>query len=95
MSRTDNNGKIAAWTNVLNGQEVEYTYDSLNRLIQAQTAANPNVTQWGQAFVYDGFDNLLQKNVTAGSAPSLTVTVDSGNHLMRVSQPQLKVEAAG
>jgi RHS repeat-associated protein len=79
---TGNNGKIAAWTNVLTGQEVEYTYDSLNRLIQAQTAANPNVTQWGQSFVYDGFDNLLQKNVTAGSAPSLSVTVDSGNHLI-------------
>ena len=79
---TGNNGKIAAWENVLNGQEVEYTYDSLNRLIQAQTAANPNVTQWGQSFVYDGFDNLLQKNVTAGSAPSLSVTVDSGNHLI-------------
>jgi RHS repeat-associated protein len=78
---TGNNGKIAAWENVLNGQEVEYTYDSLNRLIQAQTAANPNVTQWGQSFVYDGFDNLLQKNVTAGSAPSLSVTVDSGNHV--------------
>jgi len=59
-----------------------YTYDSLNRLIQAETAANQNVTQWGQGFVYDGFGNLLQKNVTKGSAPTLQVTVDSGNHVI-------------
>ena len=37
-----------------------YSYDSLGRL----TAVAGN-----QAFVYDPFGNLLQENVTAGSAP--------------------------
>ncbi len=48
-----NNGKIASAVNYnLSGEQVVYTYDSLNGLIQAQTAANPSVTQWGQAYVY-------------------------------------------
>ncbi len=80
-----NNGQIVSRTNEISGEQVVYTYDALNRLIQAQTAANPNVTQWGQAFVYDGFGNLLQKNVTKGSAPTLTQTVDSGNHINGVT----------
>ena len=71
-----NNGKIASAVNYnLSGEQVVYTYDSLNRLIQAQTAANPSVTQWGQAYVYDGFGNLYQKNVTKGSAPSMSYSV--------------------
>ncbi len=72
-----NNGQIASRTNVISGEQVVYTYDALNRLIKAQTAANT----WGQGFVYDGFGNLLQKNVTAGSAQ----TVDSGNHINGVT----------
>ena len=76
-----NNGKIASAVNYnLSGEQVVYTYDSLNRLIQAQTAANPSVTQWGQAFVYDGFGNLYQKNVTAGSAPSMSYSVNEATN---------------
>ncbi len=35
---------------------------------------------WGTAYVYDGMGNLLQKNVTAGSAPSLARTVNLANN---------------
>ena len=35
---------------------------------------------WGNAYVYDGYGNLLQKNVTAGSAPGMTLTVNEGNN---------------
>ena len=31
--------------------------------MQAVTSDNPNITQWGQSFTYDGFGNLTQKNV--------------------------------
>ena len=52
-------------------EQVNYQYDALNRLMQAVTSDNPNVTQWGQSFTYDGFGNLTQKNVVKNHAPSL------------------------
>lgn len=52
--------------NTVTGEEITYQYDSLNRLVSAVTTDNPNVTQWGQQFVYDGFGNLQQKNVIKG-----------------------------
>ena len=75
-----NNGKMASATNGVSGEQVVYQYDTLNRLIQAQTASNPNVPQWGQGFVYDGFGNLYQKNVTKGSAPSMQYTVNAATN---------------
>ena len=47
-----NNGKIASATNNASGEQVVYQYDALNRLIEAHTLDNQNVTQWGQGFVY-------------------------------------------
>jgi RHS repeat-associated protein len=64
-------GRIASITNNFTGEQVVYTYDTLNRLIKALAG------QWGQGFVYDGFGNLLQKNVLAGSAPSISLNVDA------------------
>ena len=66
-----------------------YTYDTLNRLIQAQTVSNPNVPQWGQAFVYDGFGNLYQKNATPqGPAPTMNLNVDPAtNRLLHTGSP--------
>ena len=53
-SATQNNGKITSQTDLVSGEQVVYTYDALNRLASAQTTANPNVTQWGQSYNYDG-----------------------------------------
>ena len=70
------NGKIASQYNAISGETVQYVYDSLNRLGSA-TGSN-----WGNGYVYDGFGNLLQKNVTKGSAPTLTQTVNAAtNHI--------------
>ncbi len=66
-SATQNNGKVASATDATLGETVNYTYDLLNRLAAAKATDNA----WGDAYVYDGYGNLLQKNVTAGSAPSL------------------------
>ncbi len=66
-----------------------YAYDSLGRL---STAGSSGVL-WGQSFVYDPFGNLLQQNVTSGSAPALNLTVDpSTNH---ISTSGFTYDAAG
>jgi RHS repeat-associated protein len=75
-SATQNNGKILSQTDTVSGEQVTYTYDALNRLASAVTTDNPNVTQWGQSYNYDGFGNLTNQNVIKGSAPTLAVTYD-------------------
>ena len=72
-----NNGKIASSTNVVSGEVVQYTNDSLKRQIKAQTTVR---TSWGQGFVYDGFGNLYQKNQLAGSPPALSLTVNAATN---------------
>jgi hypothetical protein len=57
----------------VSGETVQYTCDSLNRLIKAETSSSA----WGQEFVCDGFGNLSQKNVIRGSAPTMSHTVDA------------------
>ena len=79
-SATQNNGKLTSQTDVISGEQVLYTYDSLNRLATAQTAANPNVTQWGQSYTYDGFGNLTDQNVILGSAPTLHVAYNAATN---------------
>ena len=100
-SSTNNNGKIAAQTDIVSGEQIVYTYDALNRLATAETSDNPSVTQWGQSYTYDGFGNLLDQTVIKGSAPSLSTTYDyttnrqtgdiadaNGNITQSVTQPQ-------
>ena len=67
-----NNGRISESIDGVTVEDVVYTYDSLQRLIAAQTAG----PQWGNAYSYDGFGNLLSKTVTKGSAPTLTMGYD-------------------
>src|SRR5271165_6537154 len=74
-----NNGKAIQQNDVVSGEQVVYQYDSLNRLSAANTNSNSSTT-WGQGFVYDGFGNLYQKNVTQGSAPSLSVTANAATN---------------
>ena len=76
-SSTQNNGKITSQTDAISGETVVYTYDALNRLASA-TATN---SSWGQSYQYDGFGNLTNQNVTAGSAPAYTAGYDANNHM--------------
>ncbi len=74
-----NNGNVMQITNNRDiTRSTIYTYDKLNRLSSAGTS---NTTTWGDAYVYDPFGNLLQENVTQGTAESLQVNVDAGNHI--------------
>ncbi|MEP7362672.1 MAG: hypothetical protein ABI972_05405 [Acidobacteriota bacterium] len=67
-SATQNNGRITGKKNLRSGEEVQYTYDSLQHLSSAITVTDPLVTQWGQNFTYDGWGNLLGATVAKGSA---------------------------
>src|SRR5579862_1570416 len=58
-----NSGKSDYQYDVVSGEQVNYTYDSLNRLATAVTSDNSNVTQWGQSYSYDGFGSLTAQTV--------------------------------
>jgi RHS repeat-associated protein len=74
-----NNGQASQMTDVISGEQVTYQYDSLKRLIQAQTVA----AGWGQSFGYDGWGNLLTKTPTAGhTGTGMSLSVNpSTNHV--------------
>jgi RHS repeat-associated protein len=65
-----NNGRITSSQDYISGETVQYAYDGLLRLANAQTTG----TQWGEAYSYDGFGNLTGKTPTKGSAPALSVS---------------------
>ena len=71
-SSTQNNGKITSQTDNVTGEQVVYVYDSLNRLASAAATSSA----WGQSYAYDGFGNLTDQNVIAGSAPAYHVVPD-------------------
>lgn len=85
-----NNGNVVQ---IANGRDstrsVSYTYDQLNRLSSAQTY---QATTWGNSYVYDAWGNLLQKNVTQGTAESMTLVVNNKN---QVTSPAFTYDAAG
>ena len=74
-SAPSNNGKINSQYDSISGETVSYTYDSLNRMIGASSTGG-----WGEGYTFDPFGNLLDKTVTAGSAPSLSVTVNQATN---------------
>jgi RHS repeat-associated protein len=90
-----NNGKVCLAYDQAAGEEIQYTYDSLNRLSQAQAftlgsvptgcpaagnaPSGAGAATRGQAYVYDGFGNLTQKNGIGGTgvyAPTLSRSVN-------------------
>jgi RHS repeat-associated protein len=60
--------------NAISGETVTYTYDSLNRLATAGGSG------WGEAYTFDPFGNLTTKQVTSGTGPSLSVSVNQSNN---------------
>jgi hypothetical protein len=72
FSTTANDGRITQMKDWISGEELNYQYDSLGRLSSAVTTG----PEWGNGFVFDGFGNLLQKTVTKGSAPALSIQVN-------------------
>ena len=83
-SATQNNGRIVSSADGVTGENVSYTYDSLNRLIAAATSVTTRV-QWGDSYSYDGFGNLTSKVVTKGTAPQVYPQVNSATNQARMS----------
>jgi RHS repeat-associated protein len=77
-SGTRNNGQITQSQDYVTGEQVNYTYDQLQRLIAAQTTG----PQWGLTFSYDGFGNRLSQAATKGTAPTVYSSYDTANHIM-------------
>jgi len=82
-SATQNNGRIVSSADAVTGENVSYTYDSLNRLIAAATT-NSTGPIWGDSYSYDGFGNLTGKTVTQGTAPSASPQVNSATNQARM-----------
>ena len=83
FSTTQNNGRIVSSADAVTGENVSYTYDSLNRLIAAATT-NGAGPIWGNSYSYDGFGNLTSKTVTQGTAPSASPQVNSATNQARM-----------
>jgi RHS repeat-associated protein len=82
-----NNGRITQFSDTGTagtGEVVNYTYDSLNRLIAASTS-NGSGPQWGESYAYDGFGNLLSKTPTKGTAPQVSTGVNAATNQMAPS----------
>jgi len=58
-----------------------YAYNELSRIATAQTQATTGPHAWGLAFSYDIWANLLSASVTQGSAPMLSVGVNTKNQI--------------
>lgn len=76
-----NNGQIQCITdNVDSGRTVSYSYDALYRLTSALTNGSANYPQWGLSWSYDRYGNRTAQTVTAGSAYSNSVTVNTSTN---------------
>ena len=72
-SANQNNGQITSQTDLISGEQINYAYDSLKRLVSAITTGQT----WGQGYNYDPFGNLTAKTVLYGSVPTMSVGVDA------------------
>ena len=62
-----NIGKISKQGESSSGEEVQYAYDALGRLISAETTAQSQGAPWGYSYQYDVYGTLTGKTVTKGS----------------------------
>jgi len=87
-----NNGSVASVTNNRDSNRTQtYTYDQLNRLKTAEvptSAPNP----WKQVFGYDNWANLTSITVERGTAPALSLSVNTQN---RITNTGFSYDTAG
>ena len=89
-----NNGTpVSITNNITSGRTQNFTYDEMNRLKTAYSTANSGSDCWGQSFTYDRYSNLSNISVTKCSAPSLSLSIDSGTN--KISNGGFGYDAAG
>src|SRR5208283_5535658 len=72
---TGNNGRISQMTDNITGEQVSYTYDQLNRLVQSASSVTGTMP-----FAYDGFGNLTQQGQTSLSIDPTTNRINSAGY---------------
>lgn len=90
-STTGNDGRITSRKDNISGEEVSYTYDQRGRLIAAATTG----PEWELSWVYDGFGNRLQQNVTKGTGPSAVFAVDPATNRLSTAGTGVVYDANG
>ena len=83
VSNGGNNGNVCQIANNIDSSRSQsFTYDSLNRLSTAQTAATSGTSCWGEAETIDPWGNLTARAVTKCSADALSVAVNTNNQII-------------
>jgi len=77
FSSTQNDGRIQERQDHISGEKVLYQYDQLGRLI---SAATEGAGGWGLAWVFDGYGNLRQQNVTKGSLAGFSFSINASTN---------------
>jgi len=76
-----NNGEITSITDsVDSGRSITYSYDSLDRVSTAITVGSTSYPQWGLSWTYDRYGNRTAQTVTAGTAFSNSVVVNTATN---------------
>lgn len=88
-SNDKNDGKIQRVSDSIAGDDIQYRYDALGRLISAGTVGSG----WGLAFEYDDFGNRTAQKVTKGQAPATQTAYDPATN--RISDSQTSYDANG
>ncbi|MCI0720192.1 MAG: hypothetical protein L0338_14665 [Acidobacteria bacterium] len=89
-----NNGQMTSITDAMqSGRTVNYTYDALGRLATALTQGSASYPQWGLSWTYDRYSNRTAQTVTAGTAPSNSLTVNPINN--RITGTGFGYDASG
>jgi RHS repeat-associated protein len=70
-----NNGRISQMADNISGEQVSYTYDQLNRLVQSASSLTRTIP-----FAYDGFGNLTQQGQTTLSVDPTTNRINSAGY---------------
>ena len=71
----------------------KYTYDALGRLSTTGTTGSSGYAAWGLSWTYDRYGNRTAQTVTAGSAPSDSLTVSTTTN--RVTGTGFSYDAGG
>ncbi len=86
-------GNVATVANNRNtNRDQSFTYDELNRVKTAQSAAASGGDCWGLQFGYDIWANLLSATTTKCAPPNLNVTVSTKN---QINNANFQYDAAG
>lgn len=78
--------------NLTAGRTQSFTYDHLNRLATAQSAATSGADCWGLQYGYDIWANFTSSSVTKCSAPTQSFSINANN---RITNSGFSYDAAG